>query len=151
MLLLSKLSSFAQYTMDDLDNALKACQHLRPRKRHLKYYSTFVDRQINRSSSTACSLIARFMGPAWGPSGANRTKMGPMLAPWTLLSGLSPENNDVFQQFYYNGFVMSLRRSYNISEQNRKEILFIKVRYSTSEIKGTICNKGEIILLCIKK
>ena len=26
------------------------------------------------------------MGPTWGPSGADRTQMGPMLAPWTLLS-----------------------------------------------------------------
>ena len=26
------------------------------------------------------------MGPSWGPSGADRTQMGPMLAPWTLLS-----------------------------------------------------------------
>ena len=33
-------------------------------------------------------LIARFMGPTWGPSGADRTQMGPMLAPWTLLSGV---------------------------------------------------------------
>ena len=33
------------------------------------------------------SLIARFMGPAWGPSGADRAQVGPMLAPWTLLSG----------------------------------------------------------------
>ena len=32
------------------------------------------------------SLIARFMGPTWGPSGADRSEMGPMLAPWTLLS-----------------------------------------------------------------
>ena len=32
------------------------------------------------------SLIARFMGPTWGPSGADRTQVGPMLAPWTLLS-----------------------------------------------------------------
>ena len=31
--------------------------------------------------------IARFMKPRWGPSGANRTQVGPMLAPWTLLSG----------------------------------------------------------------
>ena len=28
------------------------------------------------------------MGPAWGPSGADRTQVGPMLAPWTLLSGM---------------------------------------------------------------
>ena len=26
-------------------------------------------------------------GPAWGPSGADRIKMGPVLAPWTSLSG----------------------------------------------------------------
>ena len=32
-------------------------------------------------------LIARFMGPTWGPSGADRTQVGPMLAPWTLLFG----------------------------------------------------------------
>ena len=35
------------------------------------------------------SLIARFMGPAWVPSGAEMTQVGPMLAPWTLLSGLA--------------------------------------------------------------
>ena len=34
----------------------------------------------------AIILIAKFMGPTWGPSGADSTQMGPMLAPWTLLS-----------------------------------------------------------------
>ena len=34
-----------------------------------------------------CTQIAKFMGPAWGPSGSCRPQMGPMLAPWTLLSG----------------------------------------------------------------
>ena len=29
------------------------------------------------------------MVPTWGPSGADRTQLGPMLAPWTLLSGCS--------------------------------------------------------------
>ena len=33
-------------------------------------------------------LIARFMGPTWGPPGDDRTQVGPMLAPWTLLSGI---------------------------------------------------------------
>ena len=28
-----------------------------------------------------------FVGPTWGPSGTDRTQVGPMLAPWTLLSG----------------------------------------------------------------
>ena len=31
-------------------------------------------------------LIARFMGPTWGPPGADRTQVGPMEAMWTLLS-----------------------------------------------------------------
>ena len=31
--------------------------------------------------------IARFMGPTWGPPGSCRSQKGPMLAPWTLLSG----------------------------------------------------------------
>ena len=35
------------------------------------------------------SRIARFMGPTWGPPGADRTLVGPMLAPWTLLSGMA--------------------------------------------------------------
>ena len=35
------------------------------------------------------SLIARFMGPTWGPSGANGTQVGPVLAPWTLISGIA--------------------------------------------------------------
>ena len=35
---------------------------------------------------TINALIARFMEPTWGPSGADRTQVGPMLAPWTLPS-----------------------------------------------------------------
>ena len=31
---------------------------------------------------------AKFMGPTWGPPGPCRPQMGPMLAPWTLLSGM---------------------------------------------------------------
>ena len=34
------------------------------------------------------SQIAEFMRPTWGPPGSCRPQMGPMLAPWTLLSGL---------------------------------------------------------------
>ena len=33
------------------------------------------------------ALITRSMGPTWSPSGADRTQVGAMLAPWTLLSG----------------------------------------------------------------
>ena len=31
--------------------------------------------------------ITKFMGPTWGPPGSCRSQMGPMLAPWTFLSG----------------------------------------------------------------
>ena len=31
--------------------------------------------------------IIKFMGPTWGTPGSCRPQMGPMLAPWTLLSG----------------------------------------------------------------
>ena len=35
------------------------------------------------------SQIANFMEPTWGPPGSCRPQMGPMLVPWTLLSGAS--------------------------------------------------------------
>ena len=31
------------------------------------------------------TVIARFMGPTWGPTGADRTQVGPMLATWTFV------------------------------------------------------------------
>ena len=34
------------------------------------------------------SQIAKFMGPTWGPPGSCRPQLGPMLVPWTLLSGV---------------------------------------------------------------
>ena len=34
------------------------------------------------------SQIAKFIGPTTGPPGSCRPQMGPMLAPWTLLSGV---------------------------------------------------------------
>ena len=33
------------------------------------------------------ALITRFMGPTWGTSRGDRTHVGPILTPWTLLSG----------------------------------------------------------------
>ena len=39
------------------------------------------------TQSNITSLMTRFLEPTWGPSGADRTQVGPMLAPSTLLSG----------------------------------------------------------------
>ena len=36
--------------------------------------------------------IARFVGPTWNPPGDDRTQVGPMLAPWPLLSGMFHHN-----------------------------------------------------------
>ena len=41
------------------------------------------------------TLITRFMGPTWGPSWADRAQVGPLLAPWTLLSGNSTNVNRI--------------------------------------------------------
>ena len=43
---------------------------------------------LKHMSHGLLSQITRFMGPTWGPSGADRTQVGPMLAPWKLLSGM---------------------------------------------------------------
>ena len=47
------------------------------------------------------SPIAMFMEPTWGPSGANRTQVGPILAPWTLLSGIIIVRDHVYMQTWY--------------------------------------------------
>ena len=53
------------------------------------------------------SLIVRFIGPTWGPSWADRTQMGPMLAPWTLLSGV----------FFINNFCLIIHANKGVSLQ----------------------------------
>ena len=47
-------------------------------------------------STRVTSQIAKFMGPRWGPPGSCRPLMGPILAPWTLLSGI-PYSSSTYQ------------------------------------------------------
>ena len=47
-----------------------------------------VKKTWSNMSNLSTSQLKRFMGPTLGPPGADRTQMGPMLAPWTLLLGL---------------------------------------------------------------
>ena len=56
---------------------------------------------LNSAHHESISLIARFMGPTWGPHGADRTQVGPMLAPWTLLSGYHNHVRVTSQWKYY--------------------------------------------------
>ena len=51
-------------------------------------YAWHLTRSFIQALCFTYSLIAWFMGPTWGPSGSDRTQVGPMLAPRTLLSGL---------------------------------------------------------------
>ena len=52
------------------------------------YYSPNCIHLAHRTCSYSYSQIARSMGSTWGPPGDDRTQVGPMLAPWTLLYGL---------------------------------------------------------------
>ena len=64
------------------------------------------------------SLRAGFMGPTWGPLGADMTQVGPMLATWTLLSGLGlifnteldPLNKTKFKLYFWKLFFNYKRR-----------------------------------------
>ena len=47
------------------------------------------------------SLIARFIGPTWGPSGADRTQVGPMLAHIIWMSNMN-QNVSGFIHSIYN-------------------------------------------------
>ena len=40
------------------------------------------------TNNNIMSQIAKFMRPTWGPPGSCRSQMGPILVPWTLLSGV---------------------------------------------------------------
>ena len=45
------------------------------------------DNPWDEGPSCILALIARLMRSTWGPRGADMTQVGPILAPWTLLSG----------------------------------------------------------------
>ena len=45
------------------------------------------------------SQMAKSMGPTWGPPGSYQPQMGPMLAPWTMLSGMCIWNMEVLSWF----------------------------------------------------
>ena len=50
------------------------------------------------------------MRPTWGPSGSCRPQMGPMLAPWTLLSGLISKQQYVTQTTFFKNSWRDLLR-----------------------------------------
>ena len=77
------------------------------------------------------SQIARFMGPTWGPHGSCRPHVGPMLAPWTLLSGF-----EVFQPLYCRNACQISNQCGNSSKDN------IAVSSLRSVGNGAVFNGG---------
>ena len=57
--------------------------------------------------SHKASQTAKFMGPTWGPPGPCRPQMGPMLAPWTLLSSLYSIQGSAISQLNVTKHVLS--------------------------------------------
>ena len=55
------------------------------------------------------SLIARFMGPKWDPSGADRTQVGLMLAPRSLVSGSMFLHQILYHDLWYLGLCSCTR------------------------------------------
>ena len=83
--IVSNLSSLAS---EIIVHRVKVFSSESPRSRHLTSLTMTHDKfnLSGRIGPPECSLIAWFMEPKWGPSGADRTQVGPMLAPWTTLS-----------------------------------------------------------------
>ena len=59
------------------------------RGRQEKTWQSDNRRRIPCGHLLTVEMLSGFMGPTWGPPGDDRTQVGPMLAIWTLLSGLS--------------------------------------------------------------
>ena len=62
--------------------------------------NVFLDIRICGFHLDIASQISRFMGPTWGPSGADRTQVGPMLIPWILLSGFIYSAANIISSFH---------------------------------------------------
>ena len=65
-----------------------------------KAYSTKYFNWVENNSGSPLPQIARFIGPTWAPSGSCRPQIGPMLAPWTLLSGTF-RHDDVMTSMHF--------------------------------------------------
>ena len=78
--------------------------------------------------TTVCCLefqmLLRPVGPTWGPSGADRTQVGPMLATWTLLSGTI---------LLHNPIQLKPGRNYTIRFQNDSIQFSSLCRYKRSQ------------------
>ena len=94
-------------------------------------------RTANFATGKEYPLIARFMGPTWGPSGTDRSQVGHILAPWTLLSGLTNMLWLVIIKFILYG-VRPIALNF-CEEEHIKRINDIIRRIATDSIKTAYC------------
>ena len=86
------------------------------------------------------SLIARFMGPTWGPSGADRTQMGPMFAPWISLSEIAMVNHIMLGRFFNKPFL-------HWNNSLRHCFFFTSMCLKNYANRICYCSCGKILLL----
>ena len=67
-------------------------------QKYVKLLNFKLNNQISTLSlnSAVMSQIAKFIGPTWGPPGSCRPQMGPILARWTLLSGVTTDHRPTY-------------------------------------------------------
>ena len=85
------------------------------------------------------TLIARFMGTTWGPSGADRTQVCPILAAWTLLSG---------NAFFISVLQLSRDCQLNKIESEHKMVNIVKNCWQYMAHILPISSTNCVILIC---
>ena len=94
--------------------------------------------------------IAKFMGPTWGPSGADRTQVGPMLAPWTMNFAIwdyfrISVTETHFGSLFWNFSLLSLQQScehHGVSNHQQLECLFNSMFRLTTRKTSIPCTTG---------
>ena len=92
---------------------------------------------------TKATQIARVMGPTWGSPGSCRPQMGPILAPWTLLSGNTLCDN--YSSTYNTGRILA-RAQERIDRCKNLSCVFCKQmgHILVCLFWHRLCNTGDI-------
>ena len=76
------------------------------------------------------------MGTTWGPSGADRTQVAPMLAPWTLLSGTGVLTNSLLEDICrYKDYSLIVYFLLNYLNCCMNVVILLSKNYSSSKQK----------------
>ena len=84
--------------------------------------------------------IAKFVGPTWGPPGSCRPQMGPMLAPWTSLSGWC-FYDDVLKILYI--YIYICKPSSTVSRHLQNNTTWWQVLFPSMYMRCRYCSYGE--------